>query len=228
MTSCKHGRIRAGSERGGIIFRVIFFIFVLALLGVLYLVRHPVLRLAGGFLIVDDEPRASDAILVLGDDYDADAATQAAVLFKAAWAPRIVASGRYMRPYATEADLTQHDLIDHGVPATAIVRFAYHGTETREEFRELAEFLRSHGWKKLLVVTANYRTRRVRYVLDRSLPEGSELRVVAARDPDYDPNDWWGHRASAKNFFREVAGFIGTLWEMHRSSVKRSEFLVVH
>jgi uncharacterized SAM-binding protein YcdF (DUF218 family) len=220
--------MRAGSEHGGIIFRLLFFIFFLALLGVLYLVRHPVLRLAGGFLIVDDEPRASDAILVLGDDYDADAAARAAELFKAGWAPRMVASGRYMRPYATEAELTQHDLIDRGVPATAIVRCAYRGTGTREEFRELAEFLGSHGWKKMLVVTANYRTRRARYVLQRSLPEGSEVRMVAARDPDYDPKDWWIHRASAKNFFRETAGFFVTLWEMHRGSVKSSEFVVEH
>ena len=227
MTSCKRGQMRTGSERGGIIFRLLFFIFFLALLGVLYLVRHPVLRLAGGFLIVDDEPRASDAILVLGDDYDADAAGRAAELFKAGWAPRIVASGGYMRPYATEADLTQRDLMDRGVPATGIVRYAYHTAGTREEFRELGGFLGSHGWKKILVVTANYRTRRIRYVLERSLPEGYELRMVPARDRDYDPNDWWSHRASAKNFLRETAGFFVTLWEMHRDSTKDSEFLAV-
>jgi uncharacterized SAM-binding protein YcdF (DUF218 family) len=220
-------RLRARSERGGVFFRLLFFIFFLALLGVLYLVRQPILRLAGGFLIVDDEPRSSDVIVVLDDDYDSDAAARAADLFKAGWAPRIVASGRYLRPYATEAELTQHDLTDRGVPATAFVRFAHRGADTREEARELATFLSSHGWKKILVVTANYRTRRVKYVLERSLPEESEVRMVAARDPDYDPNNWWRHRASVKNFFRETLGYFEALWEMRHSDVKSSGFLVV-
>src|ERR1700730_9012175 len=118
-TSRVHRRQRAGSQRGGVIFRLLFFIFFLAMLGTLYLVRRPVMRLAGGFLIVDDEPRASDVIVLLGDDYDSDAAARAAELFKAGWAPRIVASGKYLRPYATEAELVLHDLTDRGVPATA-------------------------------------------------------------------------------------------------------------
>jgi uncharacterized SAM-binding protein YcdF (DUF218 family) len=198
----------------------VFFIFFLVLLGVLFLVRHPVLRLVGGFLVVDDEPRASDVIVVLGDDYDSDAAARAAELFKAGWAPRIVASGKYLRPYATETELEQHDLTDRGVPATAIVRYPYRAAGTREEARGLAAFLGSHAWKKVMVVTANYRTRRVRFVLERSLPEGSEVRVVAARDADYDPNDWWKHRASVKNFFRETVGFFAALWEVRRSDLQ--------
>jgi uncharacterized SAM-binding protein YcdF (DUF218 family) len=227
MASRVRELVSASSERGGIIFRLLFFIFFVALLGVLYLVRHPVLRLAGGFLIVDDEPRASDVIVVLGDDYDSDSAARAAELFKARWAPRIVASGKYLRPYATEAELEQHDLTDRGVPATAIVRYAYRAAGIREEARGLAAFLGSHGWKKVMVVTANYRTRRLRYVLERSLPEGSEVRMVAARDPDYDPNEWWKHQASAKNFFRETVGFFAALWEMHRSDLQSLTFLEV-
>jgi uncharacterized SAM-binding protein YcdF (DUF218 family) len=224
MSGHGRGRVRAKSERGGIIFRLLFFIFFLALLGVLYLVRHPILRLAGGFLIVDDEPRASDSIVVLGDDYDSDAAARAAELFKAGWSPRIVVSGKYFRPYATEAELEQHDLTDRGVPAAAIVRYPYRATGMHEEVRALATFLTSHGWKKVIVVTANYRTRRLRYVLERMLPDGAEVRMVAARDPDYDPNDWWKHRESMKNFFRESAGFFAALWEVHRSDLQSLGF----
>jgi uncharacterized SAM-binding protein YcdF (DUF218 family) len=225
-TSQVRGHV-AGPERGGIFFRLLFFLFFLMLLGVLYLVRQPILRLAGGFLIVDDEPRASDVIVVLGDDYDSSAAARAAELFKTGWAPRIVASGKYLRPYATEAELVLHDLNDRGVPATAIVRYPYREADTREVARGLAAFLGSNGWKKILVVTANYRTRRVRYVLERTLAEGSVLRMVAARNPDYDPNNWWGHRTSTKNFFRETMGFFVALWEMRRGDGKSLVFLMV-
>jgi uncharacterized SAM-binding protein YcdF (DUF218 family) len=224
-TSRVRGRVGAGSQRGGIFFRLLFFIFFLAMLAVLYLVRHPVMRLAGGFLVVDDEPRASDVIVVLGDDYDSDAATRAAELFKAGWAPRIVASGKYFRLYATEAELEQHDLNDRGVPATSIVRYAYRTASAREEAQALAAFLSSHGWKKILAVTANYRTRRMHYILERSLPEGSELRMVAARDPDFDPDNWWSRGASVKNFFRGMAGYFAALWEMRHADSRSSGFL---
>lgn len=209
---------RANPERGGIIFRFLFFVFLLAGLGVLYLIRHPIMRLAGEFLVVDESPRASDAIIAMGDDdYDADTAARAAELMKAGWAPRVVASGRYLRPYASVADLIQHDLLARSVPATAIVKFASQANDTREEAQQLAAFLTSHGWKKIVVVTANLKTRRTRHILERTLGEGTELHVLAARDSGYDPDNWWSHRVSVKNFFLESLAYLTALWEMRHN-----------
>lgn len=223
MTKSSDSRgLPRNSQRGGIIFRMLFLIFFLAALGVLWLVREPVLRLAGGFLMVDDPPRSSDVIVVFDDDYDADGAARAAELFKAGWAPRVVASGENLRPYASEAELTQKDLVERGVPAASIVRLTYRATNTREEAEALGTFLSSHGWKKVLLVAANYRTRRLRYVLERTLASGSELRLAAARDANYDPNDWWRHRASVKNFLREAAGFFVSMWELRHYEVQTS------
>ncbi|MGH9712048.1 MAG: YdcF family protein [Candidatus Acidiferrales bacterium] len=214
--------VQMNAERGGIIFRLLFLIFFLAMLGVLWLVREPILRLAGGFLIVDDSPRSSDVIVVLDDDYDGDGAARAAELFKAGWGPRVVATGEYLRPYASEAELMQKDLVERGVPATSIVRLPYRAVEMHEEAEALGTFASSHGWKKILVVTANYRTRRMRYILERSLASGTELHVVAARDPNYDPNDWWRHRAGVKNFLRETVGFFAAIWEMRHKDEQTS------
>ena len=134
----------------------------------------------------------------------------------------MVATGEYLRPFASEAELTQKDLAERGVPAVAILRLAYRATDTRAEAEALASFSNSHGWKKILVVTANHRTRRMRYILERSLTSGTELHVIAARDSNYDPNNWWRHRESMKNFMRESAGFLFTLWEMRHSDVHTS------
>ena len=129
-------------QRGGIIFRFLFFICFLFLLFLIYLARHPLLGLAGSFWIVNDKPAASDAIVILGDDnYGGDRATRAAELFKAGMAPHVVASGRYLRPYATIAELEQHDLIDRGVPAAAIVRFDQHAENTKDEAAALAQLI---------------------------------------------------------------------------------------
>ncbi len=208
-------------QRGGIIFRFLFFICFLFFLFVIYLVRHPLLGLAGSFWIVSDKPAASDAIVILGDDnYGGDRATRAAQLFKDGMAPRIVASGRYLRPYATIAELEQRDLTDHGVPAGAIVRFDQHAENTKDEAAALAQLISARGWKRILLVTSNYHTRRARYICERSFPAGTILLVVAAPDSQYDPHSWWHTRAGAKIFAHEFAGMLLAIWEMRDSSVR--------
>jgi len=208
-------------QRGGIFFRLIFLIFILAVCAVLYLARVPLLRLAGEFWVVDEPPETSDVIVVLsGDNYDAERATRAASLFKSGMAPRVVATGRALRSYATTTDLMKRDLIEHGVPETAIVPFTHKADDTRDEAAVVSEFVTSHGWKKILLVTSNYHTRRSQYIYEHTLPSNDQLLTVAAPDSDYDPNYWWKTRTGVKIFFHEFGGYLITLWETKKSDVK--------
>jgi len=209
------------SQRGGIFFRLIFLICFVCLLFALYLVRRPLLRVAGGFWIVDETPVSADAIVMLGDDnYNADRAARATQLYKAGWAPRVVASGRYLRPYASIAELEEHDLTDRGVPKAAVVRFAHHAENTKDEAAALAQLISARGWKRILLVTSNYHTRRSQYLAEREFPEGTILRVVAAPDSDYDPDDWWRTRGGLKIFSHECVGIIVSMWEMRHNDVQ--------
>lgn len=211
-------------QRGGIFFRFVFLLCFLCLLFVLYLVRHPLLRLAGGFWIVDETPVPADAVVMLSDDnFNADRAARAAQLYKAGWAPRVVASGRYLRPYASIAELEEHDLTDRGVPAAAIVRFAHHAENTKDEAAALAQLISSRGWKRILLVTSNYHTRRSRYLAEREFPPGTVLRVVAAPDSGYDPHNWWHTRNGLKIFSHECVGMLVSIWEMRHNDVQTSE-----
>lgn len=217
------------SQRGGVFFRLLFLLFLAFFVFVVYLVRHPLLRMAGRFWIVDDTPAASDAIVILGDDnYNGDRATRAAELFKAGWAPRIVASGRYLRPYASIAELEQHDLVDRGVPASDVVPLAHHATDTKEEAAVIGNFISAHGWKRILLVTSSYHTRRSRYIFARTLPPGTVLRVVAATDSEYDPSNWWRNRQGVKIFFHEFTGMFVAMWEMrHNDAQTKETFLLL-
>ncbi|MGA3300506.1 MAG: YdcF family protein [Candidatus Acidiferrales bacterium] len=200
---------------------MIFLIFILAVCAVLYLARVPLLRLAGEFWVVDEPPETSDVIVVLsGDNYDAERATRAASLFKSGMAPRVVATGRALRSYATTTDLMKRDLIEHGVPETAIVPFTHKADDTRDEAAVVSEFVASHGWKKILLVTSNYHTRRSQYIYEHTLPSNDQLLTVAAPDSDYDPNYWWKTRTGVKIFFHEFGGYLITLWETKKSDVK--------
>jgi uncharacterized SAM-binding protein YcdF (DUF218 family) len=216
--------IRRRQERGGIIFKFLLLCTFAAFLLALYLVRHPLMRVAGRVLILDDSPRASDAIVMLGDDnYNGDRATKAAELLKAGWAPRVVASGRYLRPYLSVPDLEEHDLTARGVPASAVVRFPSHAQNTREECSALSGFLAEKGWKHVLLVTSNYHTRRANYICSRLLSPGTDLHVVGAPDHAFNPDDWWQTRQGDKIFFHEVVGFVAAAWELRHRSVQTTE-----
>jgi len=218
------GRHPSGAEHGGIFFRLFFWMFLIFLLCVLYIVRHPILRMAGEFWVVNETPIDSDAIVILGDDnYQGDRAACAAQLFKSHFAPRVIASGPYLRPYASIPQLEAHDLASDGVPASAIVSFPHHADNTHEEAMALSPFLAAHGWKRILLVTSNYHTRRSEYIFERTLPAGSILTVVAAPDFEYDPNHWWGTRLGVKRFFHESVGMVLSIWELRNARVRTAE-----
>lgn len=214
---------KRNSQRGGIFSKLLLLIFLIVLIAVVYLARYPILRFAGDFWVVDETPQVSDVIVILSDDnYQAARAARAAQLFKSGMAPRILASGRLLRPYAGIAELMDHDLKAQGVPANAIISFPHRAGNTREEAIADAQEIASHGWKKVLLVTSNYHTRRADYIFARTLPKGTELRVLSAPDSEYDPDSWWQHRTGLKRFFYETAGYIVCLWEMRHNEAQTS------
>ncbi len=201
-------------QRGGILFKLAVVLAILAVLGVLYLLRGPILRALGNFWVVDEAPVPADALIILGDDnFSAERASRAAEMYRARWAPRIVASGRYLRPYASVADLMHRDLLERGVPEQAIVRFPHRAASTREEAAALRDLLRQRGWTTVLIVTSNSHTRRARYIIRNVFGPEMVFRVIAARDSAYDPDSWWQQRSGWKVFLYEFVGSIVALWE---------------
>jgi uncharacterized SAM-binding protein YcdF (DUF218 family) len=208
---------RLTGQRGGIFATLLVLLLVFALLAGLYLFRRPILRGMGGLWVVDEPPQPADAILLLGDDnYFAERAARAAELYRAGWAPRIVASGRWLRPYISIADLMERDLAECGIPTAAIVRHPNRAANTFEEAHALLELTRAQRWRRLLVVTSNSHTRRARYIFRNVFGTEAEIRVVAAPDSAYDPRVWWQTRAGVKTFFYETVGMIVALWEVNR------------
>lgn len=216
MTAASRPVRRRSAEHGGIILKLIALFFVVLLVGAVWLLRAPLLRTAAEAWIVDEAPQPSDAIVLLGNDnFGADRAARAAELYRERWAPRIIASGRYVRPYATIADLMRRDLTERGVPADAILAFSNTGANTREEAYAVRSLLREKKWTRVIVVTSSYHTRRARYIWRRAAGPEMQVRVVAARDADFDPRSWWQSRQGLKLAFNECVGFAVALFEMH-------------
>jgi uncharacterized SAM-binding protein YcdF (DUF218 family) len=202
-------------EQGGIFFRLLFFVFFLGFVAVVYAARHPLMRFAGEYWVLDEPAAQSDALIVLGDDnYSADRAFRAAELYRQGVAPVVVASGRMLRQNSSLADLMAHDLQQFGVPAASILKLSHRAENTRDEAIEVARFIEPHHWRRVLVVTSNYHARRARFIYGRILPSGVSFRVSGARDSEFDPSRWWEMRQGQKLFLKELAGYGVARWEL--------------
>jgi uncharacterized SAM-binding protein YcdF (DUF218 family) len=203
------------SQSGGIIFRLLSLLALCALAGMIYLARYPLLRAAAGFWIVQDRIEPADVIIVIGDDDFTEGRTkEAAALFQARWAPQVVASGRMLRPYVSVADLMARDLESEGVPASAIVRFSHRADDTLEEADDLRVLVDQKGWRRVLLVTSTYHTRRARYIFRKVLPATVSLEVAGASDAEFEPGTWWESRQGRKTFFLETVGYVVAVWEL--------------
>jgi uncharacterized SAM-binding protein YcdF (DUF218 family) len=212
------------AQRGGIFAKLTVLILILLLCAALYLVRLPLLRIMGSYWIVGAAPSNADAIVILSDDdFTADRAARAAELYHSGWAPRVVASGRWLRPYASIAELMQHDLETRGVPKKAIVPFAHDAPNTLEELRDLNDFVQKHRWKQIMIVTSNYHTRRTRYLARHVFPPTIEVQVISAPDVNYDPDSWWRTREGLKLYLHETVGMIVAIWEVRYKRPRSSQ-----
>ncbi|HUJ39996.1 MAG TPA: YdcF family protein [Candidatus Acidoferrales bacterium] len=211
-------RIFRNPERGGLLTRLALLIVLAAFFFGLYLFRVPILQAAGRFWIVDDSPGPADAIMILGDDnFQGDRATRAAELFRAHWAPRVVASGRPLRPYISVPDLMRRDLEQRGVPDSAIVSYPRPVANTREEAEGLRKLAIERGWRHVLIVTSTYHTRRTHFIFARVWPKEYEFRVISAHDSEYDPDSWWRTREGLKLVFHETVGIVVAAWELRHA-----------
>jgi uncharacterized SAM-binding protein YcdF (DUF218 family) len=211
--------VKRNSERGGIVTSLLALLFIVILCTLLYFARHPIMRLAGEAWVIDQSADHADAIVVLGDDnFHGDRATRAAELYRQGVATVVVASGRRLRANAGISELIAHDLAERGVPKEKIMPFTHDADNTKEEGEALAKLAGSQRWKRLVIVTSNYHTRRARYIFEKVFPSGIAVSMAAAPDGDFNPDRWWEKRKSVKLFAREIAGMMEAMWELRGSS----------
>jgi len=206
--------VRSGRLRHRAVRWSIGLLLVLALIAFGY---APVLRGMGVVLVVEDPLEPAAAIVVLGGQVPFRA-LEAAALYRAGWAPRLVLvrGARREEQQALQAlgvvvpeewELSREVLRRAGVPSSAILLGEGEAADTLEELQIAAEALRPGG-APVILVTSKVHARRVRLTWRRVAGSQSRGIVRTARQDPFDPDRWWKEKRFALAVVREYLGLL--------------------
>ncbi|MAG37692.1 MAG: hypothetical protein CL878_15765 [Dehalococcoidia bacterium] len=183
-------------------------VLTLGLLAVLVAVLTGLaITVAGPFLVVKDGPEPADVIVVTYGVLGKRGLKQAAGLFDAGLAPRIVLSRFRQHPDLLTPEpvvYAQRFLVELGVPAAAAAAVPSPVTSLVEEARQLARLAAQHEWRRLLVLAMDYRSRRTQGALAKALRgTAAQSIVVPVPEPQWNPAAWWRTRQGIDHVWNE-------------------------
>lgn len=153
--------------------------------------RRGLRRLAVGLaeqVIREDDCQQGDVAVVLGGAPRYRAPT-AVALWRAGKVRGIVAVGG-SRGHQ-EARRTVEVLAALGVPPEAVVVLAEDAPGTWDEAQRVAAAARERGWRRVVVVTSAYHTRRAGHLFETALGQDVRVCVRAAVDEPWRADSWW-------------------------------------
>lgn len=179
---------------------------VLALLAVAATAAIWLLVYGGRYLQHEDPLQKADAIFVLAGTRT-ERPLEAIDLYKEGFAPMVVLSPgrpeegedllrrRGIR-FPSEVELERDVLLQSGIPAGAIISTSGYVDNTAQEANLLRAMVTARGWRRVIIVTSKYHTRRAAFAFRRGL-EGTGAQVVmrASRYDVSDPARWWRYRS---------------------------------
>ncbi len=181
----------------------------------------------GGFLVVDDAPRRSDAVIVLSTGIEIyPRFIEAARLYRTGYAKRVVVNGNRKTdvlrqleaqglrfPYSWDSG-ARTVLKFLGVPDEAIISVsAEDAFDTITEARIVAAELPRHGITEALITTSRFHTRRARRIwYDASQGILQTVTMIAAQDDPYSADGWWREPRQIRWVMAEYGGWVMYWW----------------
>ncbi|WP_018394764.1 YdcF family protein [Bacillus sp. 37MA] len=145
-----------------------------------------------GFLVVDEEPKKADVIIVLSGD--TGRLERAAALYKEGYSDYVMLS------IASEEGLRAQQATELGV-ANAALLLEKKATSTYTNAVYTKELMATHSLRSAIVVSSDYHMRRVKLIFDRVYKDsGIELTYVASQRND---QMWYKDRANVWHTFTE-------------------------
>jgi len=217
-----------------------FSIFVLPLAVsflLLWLFSVPIFGQLGQFLICDQKPVASDAIVVLntGVEYYTRL-IEAADLFRKGFAQKVVINGN--RKTDVLRDLEKRGFKECcpwsedrvrilemlGVPRSEILPIsAEEAYDTVSEAEAVGRELVREGFKRVIIATSKSHTRRAGYIWTTMFGDQLSICTVAAKTDPYDPKGWWKQGRQIRWVLAEYGAWIYYGWKKFKRVLRGNE-----
>ena len=155
------------------------------------------------FLVQSENPTAADAVVVLAGDFNGLRILKAGELVRAGFAPIALVSGPKFYNLS-ESDVAIDFAQNRGYPRSLFSSITNQANSTENEAQFMLVEIRKRGYKRILVVTSHYHTRRAgRIWRRRAAALGVEVHIVGADDQDLVPDRWWQNREARKKLVLE-------------------------
>ncbi|MDD5558555.1 YdcF family protein [Candidatus Methylomirabilis sp.] len=203
--------------------RLIRWLIVFPLLGLLLYVGHPfLLRAMGRYLITEDRLQKAGVIAVLAGDGGVARTLEAVRLYQDGYAPRIVLTHQLLPPgyealarlgitVPEERDIQWMVLKAMRIPTTVVLQVDERADSTESEMVYLTRFLKKHRIETVILVTNRSHSTRASKILARA--SGGKITIISrpTRYDTFDPEGWWHSRADAKEVLSEYEKLLNYL-----------------
>lgn len=97
-------------------------------------------------------------------------------------------------------------------------------TSTFDEAEDVLAFGKSKGWKRIIIVTDEFHTRRARYAFEKIFDDsGIEVEVAGASNEIFSDDDWWQSDSGISCYFLETIKFpVYLFWDKEPTVVRNN------
>jgi len=170
----------------------------------------------GEWLVVDDPLRRADAIVILGGG-GRGRVEEAARLFHSDYASWVVVTNTemdYPGIRADQATLNRREALWQGIPEKSILVAPGFATTTYEEALSVKQLAEARYWRRLIIVTDPFHTRRAHLIYSKILKDTDiDIIMRPVTQHWYHPDTWWqtasGLRETWTEFLKLLLHEIG-------------------
>ena len=207
---------------------ICFGLGLLTMMIVLYAAHIPAMVFIGGWIVHDDPPIKSDAVVVLNTGVELyPRLIQAADLYREGFADQVVVNGnrktevleqlerKGFRPCCPWYENAVRILVLLGVPKeqvmTVDVTDAY---DTISEAKAVGENIIGAGINSAIIATSKYHTRRAGFIWKNIHRDRLTIRTVAAQTDPYSPSGWWKSGRQTRWLLAEYGAWLYYYWKL--------------
>lgn len=202
-------------------------VLLLCIVMAVYAVSGRLLQGIGEFLVHDDPPSHSDAVVVLNTGLEYyPRLIEAAAMYKQGLADRIIINGNRKTDSLRDLEamgfksccpwyedrMSILELLD--VPRNDVLAISVEDAyDTVSEAEAVGAEILKKGYKRIILITSKFHTRRAAYIWEEMYKRKLEVVSVSAKTDPFDPSSWWRQGRQIKWVLAEYGAWIYYYWK---------------